>query len=75
MRQYIDKITIDPNIRFGKPCIKGTRITLRSLLATLAEGVKTEKILKDFPTLTEEKLRSVIAFAAASAEEDIPLPY
>lgn len=71
---YNNIIVRNPKICGGEPVIKGTRITLRSLLATLAEGVKTEKILKDYPTLTEEKLRSVIAFAAASAEEDIPMP-
>ncbi len=47
----------NPKICGGEPVIKGTRITLRSLLATLAEGVKTERILKDYPSLTEDKLR------------------
>ncbi len=64
----------DPKICGGEPVIKGTRITLRCILSTLAEGADPEKILKDYPSLTKEKLRTVIAFAAASAEEDIPLP-
>lgn len=62
----------DPNICGGEPVIKGTRITLRTVLASLAEGATIAEILEDFPTLTEEDVRAVIAFAAASAEEDLP---
>jgi len=52
--------------------IKGTRVTLRTILASLAEGATVAEILKDFPTLTEDDVRAVIAFAAASAQEDLP---
>lgn len=45
---------------------------MRTVLASLAEAATVEEILKDFPTLTEEAIRAVIAFAAASAEEDLP---
>ncbi len=54
--------------------ISGTRVTIRTILSSLAEGARTEDILRDFPTLTEEQVMAVIAFAAASAEEDLPLP-
>ncbi|MGB5535769.1 MAG: DUF433 domain-containing protein, partial [Thiogranum sp.] len=47
---------------------------LRTVLASLAEGDSQDALLKDFPTLTEADVRAVIAFAAASAEEDLPLP-
>ena len=47
---------------------------LRTVLASLAEGDSIESILENFPTLTEEDVRAVIAFAAASAEEDLPVP-
>jgi uncharacterized protein (DUF433 family) len=47
-------------------------VPVRTILASLAEGDRTDDILKDFPTLTEEDVRAVIAFAAASAEEDLP---
>ena len=57
----------------GAPVIKGTRVTLRTVLASLAEGATIEQILIDFPTLTEDDVRAVIAFAAASAEEDVPI--
>ena len=68
--QYIIR---DPKICGGEPVIKGTRIPLRTVLASLAEGAWIDEILEDFPTLTQESIRSVIAFAAASAEEDIPV--
>lgn len=53
---------------------KRTRVTVRTVLASLAEGMSTADIVKDFPTLDEESVRAVIAFAAASAEEDWPVP-
>jgi uncharacterized protein (DUF433 family) len=71
---YHQYIVRDPNICGGQPTIRGTRVTLRTVLASLAEGATAEEIRKDFPTLTDEALRAVIAFAAASAEEDLPAP-
>lgn len=58
----------------GETVIKGTRVTVRTLLASLAEGASVDEILKDFPTVSREAMRAVIAFAAASAEEDLPVP-
>jgi uncharacterized protein (DUF433 family) len=49
-------------------------VTLRTVLASLAEGMTAAEILQDFPTLDEKAIRAVIAFAAVSAEEDLPLP-
>ena len=71
---YHDHIVRDPQVCAGQPVIKGTRVTLRTVLASLAEGTTIDEILKDFPTLTEADVRAVIAFAAASTQEDIPLP-
>lgn len=71
---YQDRITRNPQVCGGEPVIKDTRVTLRTVLASLADGDRLEDILKDFPTLTAEDVRAVIAFAAASAEEDLPLP-
>lgn len=70
---YEDYVVRDPNICGGEPVIKGTRVTMRTILASLAEGATPDEILADFPTLTFEQLRAVIAFAAASAQEDLPL--
>ncbi len=71
---YEQYIVRDPKICGGEPVIKGTRVTVRTILASLAEGASIDEILADFPTLTERDVRAVIAFAAASAEEDLPLP-
>lgn len=57
----------------GEPVVAGTRVTIRTILASLAEGATVEQILGDFPTLNEEDVRAVIAFAAASAQEDLPV--
>lgn len=70
---YQQHIVRDPKVCGGEPVIKGTRVTVRTVLASLAEGAKAEEILEDFPTLTEEDIRAVIAFAAVSAEEDMPV--
>jgi uncharacterized protein (DUF433 family) len=71
--EYQNFIVRDPQICGGQPVIKGTRVTLRTILASLAEGARIEEILEDFPTLSEDDVRAVIAFAAISAEEDLPL--
>lgn len=63
-----------PDVCGGEWIIKGTRIPVRTVLASLAEGSTVPEILADFPTLTEPAVRAVIAFAAASAEEDLPVP-
>lgn len=71
---YQDFISRDPEICGGEPVIKGTRVTLRTILASFAQGATEAQILRDFPTVEAEALRAVIAFAAASAQEDLPLP-
>jgi uncharacterized protein (DUF433 family) len=70
---FQDRIARDPKICGGQPVIKGTRVTLRTVLASLAHGDSAEDILRAFPTLTDADVRAVIAFAAASAEEDLPM--
>jgi uncharacterized protein (DUF433 family) len=74
MMNYEEYIVRDANICGGEPVVKGTRVTVRTILASLAEGASIQDILDDFPTLTERAVCAVIAFAAASAEEDLPLP-
>lgn len=69
-----DQFVRDAAICGGEPVVRGTRVTLRTVLASLAEGAAIEEILADFPTLTAEDVRAVIAFAAASAQEDLPVP-
>lgn len=62
---FEDRITIDPEIRSGKPCIKGTRITVYDILEYLAGGMSEDEILSDFPSLSREDIRAVLEFAAA----------
>ena len=71
---YNQYIVRDPKICGGEPVIKGTRVTVHTILASLAEGAAAEEIVRDFPTLTEQAVRAVIAFAAAAAEDDLPIP-
>ncbi|MCL4872206.1 MAG: DUF433 domain-containing protein [Anaerolineae bacterium] len=73
MMEYQQYIVRDPKIVGGQPVIKGTRVPIRTILASLAEGANVAEILADFPTLTEKDIWAVIAFAAASAEEDLPV--
>jgi uncharacterized protein (DUF433 family) len=61
---YRDYITIDPNKRGGKPCIRGLRITVYEVLEYLASDMSEAQILEDFPDLTREDLKASIAFAA-----------
>lgn len=71
---YQEHIVRDTQICGGEAVLKGTRVTVRTVLSSLAEGATITELLEDFPTLTEMHVRAVIAFAAASAEEDLPLP-
>lgn len=71
---YLPYIVRDPALCGGEPVVKGTRVTVRTILASLAEGMSVEQILSDFPTLDVAAVRAVIAFAAISAEEDLPVP-
>ena len=57
-------IVINPNIRFGKPTIKGTRITVYDVLGWLAAGMSFDEIIEDFPELTNGDIHAVLAYAA-----------
>ncbi|OLY94169.1 Uncharacterized conserved protein, DUF433 family [Cnuella takakiae] len=64
MKEYASYITIDPEVRFGKPCIKGTRIAISDILGWLASGMNYQQILEDYPLLQEVHLRAALGFAA-----------
>ncbi len=61
---YKDIITIEPNKRGGKPCIRGMRMTVYDVLEYLASGMTEQEILDDFPYLTREDITACLAFAA-----------
>jgi len=67
-------ISCNQDVCGGQPVITGTRVPLRTVLASLAEGNTVDAILASYPSLTEEAIRAVIAFAATAAEEDQPVP-
>ena len=71
---YRNRIVRDPAVCGGEPVIRGTRVTLRTLLASLEDGESVEAILASYPSLSREDVTAVIAFAASSAREDIPAP-
>jgi uncharacterized protein (DUF433 family) len=63
--QYEQFIEVTEGVRSGKPCIKGTRITVQDVLEMLASGMSFEDIILDFPLLNEAKIRAVLSFAAS----------
>jgi uncharacterized protein (DUF433 family) len=71
---YHEYIVRDPKICGGRPTFRGTRVTLRTVLASLGVGISIEEIKSEFPSLTDEHIWAAIAFAAASAAEDLPVP-
>ena len=64
MKDYSQYISINSEIRFGKPCIKGTRISIADILGWLAAGMTHQEILEDFPSLKEEHIKAALSFAA-----------
>lgn len=64
MNPLLQHISVDPNVCFGKPCIRGTRIWVSLLLDFLASGKSSEEILEEYPQLTEEDIRAAIAYGA-----------
>lgn len=61
---YQRYISLDPTVRFGKPCVKGTRISVYYVLGWLAAGMTTNQIIEDYPELKEIEIRACLAFAA-----------
>jgi uncharacterized protein (DUF433 family) len=70
----LDRIAIDPAIRFGKPCVRGTRISVGDVLGYLAGGMSESQILADFPQLTTEDIRACLAYAAERERRTLTTP-
>lgn len=74
--ELLNRISINPNICFGKPCIRGHRIWVSLILDLLASGMTTQEILEDYPGLAPEDIQACIAYGAEMSRErfvDIPL--
>ena len=65
----LDRISVDPNVCFGKPCIRGTRIWVSLILDLLASGMTMKEIVEEYPQLTEEDIRAAIAYGAEMSRE------
>jgi uncharacterized protein (DUF433 family) len=72
--ERLDRITIDPTIRYGKPCVRGTRITVGEVLGYLAGGGSEAELFADFPQLTHEDVLACLSFAAERERRLLALP-
>ncbi len=61
---YKERISVNPNMMLGKPCIKGTRITIELIIKKLSEGITNEQLLNGYPNLTEDDIRAALAYSA-----------
>jgi uncharacterized protein (DUF433 family) len=76
MNALLERISIDPNVCFGKPCIRGTRIWVSLILDFLANGMSIDEIRAEYPQLTAEDVRAAIAYGAEMSRErfiEIPI--
>ena len=69
MNPLLQRISIDPNVCFGKPCVRGTRIWVSLLLDLLADGMSIPEIIEEYPHLTEDDIRAAIAYGAEMSRE------
>jgi len=72
--KVLDRIAVDPAIRFGKPCVRGSRISVGDVLGYLAGGMSEAQILADFPQLKTEDVRACLAYAAERERRTFSTP-
>lgn len=71
----LDRVTFDPQVMGGKPCIRGMRVTVGTVVGLIASGATPEEILDDYPYLEREDITAALSYAAWRVEEiDVPLP-
>jgi len=70
----LQRIVVDPAVRFGKPCVRGTRIAVGDVLGYLAAGMSEEKIVADFPELTGDDVRACLTYAAERERRTLTIP-
>ena len=74
-KELLERITTDPNICFGKSCIRGTRIWVSLIVENLADGLTEKELLEAYPQLTTDDIRAALTYAAeVTRERVIPLP-
>ncbi|MBK8247542.1 MAG: DUF433 domain-containing protein [Gemmatimonadetes bacterium] len=72
--ELLSRISIDPAIRFGKPCVRGTRISVGDVLGYLAGGMSEAAVPWDFPQRTHDDILACLAFAAGRERRVMPVP-
>ena len=70
----LERISVDPMVRFGKPCVRGTRITVGDILGYLAGGMSEDELLSDFPQITCDDIRPCLAYAAEREHRTLGIP-
>jgi uncharacterized protein (DUF433 family) len=70
----LERLTLDAQVRFGKPCIRGTRVSVGDVLGYLAGGMTEDEILRDFPQLVRDDIRACLAYAAERERRTFGLP-
>jgi uncharacterized protein (DUF433 family) len=69
--ELLDRVSVDPKICAGKPCIRGTRLYIAVILDALAEGLTPEQLIDHYPHLTLEDIRAALAYAAELSRENV----
>ena len=72
--ELLDRITVEPGKRGGKPCVRGLRITVYDVLGWLAAGMTEQEILADYPELVSEDIRACLTFAAEREHRIVRMP-
>ena len=70
----LDRISINPTVRFGKPCIRGTRITVGDVLGYLAGGISEDQLLEQFPQLCRDDIQACLGYAAERERRTLNVP-
>jgi uncharacterized protein (DUF433 family) len=71
MEEFLDRITVDPDVLVGKPVIKGTRIPVYLIVELVANGIATKEILKEYPQLREEDIKAAMLYASKRVESKV----
>ena len=70
----LERITVDPTVRFGKPCVRGTRLTVGDVLGYLEGGMSEDQILEDFAQLSRDDIRACLAYAVEREQRTMSAP-
>lgn len=71
MEEFLDRITVDPDVLVGKPVIKGIRIPVYLIVELVANGIATKEILKEYPRLKEEDIKAALLYASKLVESEV----